>query len=299
VDHFRLTTDALSSPTLFDSHPSLSTRFWHSPRLSDRLLGSSGQVWSMLAGRYSLLSPCSPIHLQDRISSVLAIQMACRAAAETHLPTRTIIIVPPTKQVRKLLKSQLSPHPFTMVEVPANTLPSDQPEFDHPYPLPPPNIRNVANHKQFCQPFMVILVQNIAANSRNPCNIHHLRYNIPRLLPLPCMPALRPRTAFTCPQYAQHPSLPTQLLQWADPRDTPSLPKLAPKGADAPPYLSIMGHPRLLGAMGLPPARLGRMLEINGLAHSASSIRSISNNLLQHTVSKIQKWLVRKHSHVD
>jgi hypothetical protein len=146
---------------------------------------------------------------------------------------------------------------------------------------------------------LIILVQNSAANSRNPYSLIHLRNSIPLLLPIPSMPGLRPRTAFTRPPYAQHPAPPSQLLQWADPRDTPSIPKLAPKDADAPPYQSAIGHPRLLGAMGLSPARFAHTLKIHGLVHSASPIRFVSNKLLQLTISKIQKWLVRKRSHVD
>jgi hypothetical protein len=38
VDHFRLTSDAISSPTQFDSHLTNSTWLWHSPEPSDSLL---------------------------------------------------------------------------------------------------------------------------------------------------------------------------------------------------------------------------------------------------------------------
>jgi hypothetical protein len=294
VHHFRLTSDALSSSATFDDHPQFSPRFWNSPHLSDRLLGASGQNWAELAGRYSLLTPCSPIPETHRVSSDIAIRKARLAAAETKLPTRIVLIVPSDNISRHAAKALLFGYPAAMIltEIPASP----------PFPSQVVHCSEIGNEPpltplQFPS-FLVLLVQNPAARSRNPCSlptiIAALRSN--SLSPQP-FPFPRPRTSFCAPLYSSlGVPLPSfHFLQWADLRDSPSLPDLAPSSL-APASMHAIAHPRSLGAIGIIPHKFNITLSTYGLSHSAKSISQVSSLLRANTISAIQKWLVREHS---
>ena len=106
-----------------------------------------------------------------------------------------------------------------------------------------------------------------------------------------------------------HPSPLLLPLQWADVRDSPSDPSLAeaedgahvssvscvPHGPD----LSVIGHPRLLGAMGLAPAGFNRYLYRLGLQHDSSIIQIICDRILARSVSQIKTWLDMYHARPD
>ncbi len=140
VDHFRLTSDAISSPTQFDSHLSHSTRLWHSPEPSDSLLGADGQDWSELAGRYSLLMPSSPIQPLHRVPAGFAITQAHRAASETRLPTRIVVIVPNTKETHTALQTlkNKTNEPHVIAEIKDCSFQTCPFRVDQTSPYPPP-----------------------------------------------------------------------------------------------------------------------------------------------------------------
>ena len=304
VDHFRLTTDSLASPFSFDDHPTSSPRYWVSPHASDALLGAAGSDWSELAGRFSLLIPSAPTVAADRIHPVLALSTARRAAIVTRLPTRIVLLVQDSPEVqdelRKPRAGEGARKPFVMARVAPNSLPLDSPDIQHPAALETP--ASLLPSLKYAAAFLVILVQNEAASKRNPCSLLDCEFHIPRGLPIPQPRVIRPRTAFRPPIYAMHPPPPFLPLQWADVRDSPSDPsRVDAKDGNLPhgPELSVVGHPRLLGAMGLAPAGFNRYLYRLGLQHDSSTIQIICDRILARSVSQIKTWLDMYHARPD
>ncbi len=242
-----------------------------------------------------------PYPTPDRVLPALTICDARLTTAETKIPTRIVLIVPATPASRHAAKAHLFGYPSAMilVKVPQSdhhSLPLT-PQNSHS-PLCPSSTKATSSHLLPHSGFIVMLVQNSAACSRNPCSlptiIAALRTNTLCAQPYPFP---RPRTSFCPPLYCPvtNPVPPFHFLQWADMRDAPSLPNLAP-APTALPYMHAITHPRSLGVIGIIPHRFDDTLSSVGLSNSAKSILHISSLLRASTISAIQKCLVREHS---